>query len=85
MPIRVMPIWTVDRNRPGSWERSSAVCAPFRPVFAIARSRGRREETIASSAIAKMPFSATSSRMMTTSSQGKDSRGAAGGMASRAV
>ena len=74
-----MPICTVERKRPGSEARSSAVCAPRRPARAIAFSRGLRDETIASSDMANTPFSSTSSRMMSTSSQGKGARGAAGG------
>jgi hypothetical protein len=49
--------------------------------LAIALSLGRREETIASSDMAKTPFSATSSRMMATSIQGKGSREGVGDMA----
>ena len=75
IPIRVMPICTVERKRPGSEARSSAVCAPRRPERAIAFSRGLREETTASSDIAKTPFRQTSRRMMTTSSQGKGASG----------
>src|SRR3546814_771083 len=75
MPIRVIPICTADRNRPGSAARSSAVWAPRRPAFAIAFSRGFREETIASSDMAKTPFKVTSNKMMTTSNQGKGVRG----------
>src|SRR5687768_4359185 len=80
MPIKVMPIWTADRKRPGSEPRRSAVCAPRRPAFAIALSRGLRDETIASSAIAKTPFKAMRPTMMTTSDQGKGVMGDAGGM-----
>src|SRR3546814_18522014 len=60
---------------------SSAVWAPRRPAFAIAFSRGFREETIASSDMAKTPFKVTSNKMMTTSNQGKGVRGGAGDMA----
>ena len=77
MPIRVMPIWTQDRNLPGSAASSSAARAPERPVRAIASSRALRDETTASSLIAKTPFNATSARMMTTSSQGKGGSGGA--------
>ena len=69
--IRVMPLWTVERKRPGSAASSSAVWAPRRPARAIAFSRGRRDETIASSDMASTPFRITSSRMMITSHQGK--------------
>ena len=71
MPIKVMPICTVDRKRPGSAARSSATFAPLRPAFSMACRRGRRADTIASSDMAKMPLSATSARMMTMSTQGK--------------
>src|SRR3546814_20609053 len=81
MPIRVIPICTADRNRPGSAARSSAVWATRRPAFAIAFSRGFREETIASSDMAKTPFKVTSNKMMTTSNQGKGVRGGAGDLA----
>ena len=39
MPIRVMPIWTVERNLPGSEARSSAVWAP------LATGLGHRPQT----------------------------------------
>src|SRR4051812_12147148 len=79
--MRVIPIWTVERKRPGSAARSSAVWAPRRFALAIALRRGLREETIASSAIANTPFRAMSSRMTTTSNQGNGGRGEVGGMA----
>ncbi len=71
MPIRVMPICTVDRNLPGSLASASAVVAPLRPAFSSPCSRGLRADTMASSDIAKTPFKATSARMMTRSAQGK--------------
>src|SRR5829696_5473823 len=76
-----MPICTVDRKRPGSAARSSAVWAPHRPDLAIVLRRGLRDETIAISAIANTPFRAISMRMTTTSNQGNGGRGEIGGMA----
>src|SRR3546814_14900359 len=78
MPIRVIPICTADRNRPGSAARSSAVWAPRRPAFAIAFSRGFREETIARPDMAKPQFKVTSNKLSTTSNQGKGVRGGEG-------
>src|SRR4051794_11415205 len=83
--IRVMPLWTVERKRPGSAARSSAVWAPCRPARAIALSRVRREETIASSDMASRPLRITSSRMMITSHQGKGASGGDGGMSVGAI
>ena len=73
-----MPIWTEDRNLPGSAASSSAAAGPLRPERAIASSRALRDETIASSLIANTPFNATSARMMRTSIQGKGGSGAIG-------
>jgi hypothetical protein len=54
--MRVMPIWTVERNRPGSSASASAACAPGRPISAMALSLTRLEETMASSESANTPF-----------------------------
>ena len=62
-----MPTWTVDRNRPGLRASASAVPAPRRPAFAIAISRGSRDETIASSERANTPFNAISTSAATIS------------------
>ena len=43
MPIRVMPICTVDRKRPGSLASASAVAAPRRPFAAIAARHGNHK------------------------------------------
>ena len=52
MAIRVIPICTVDRKRPGSDAKvERASCAPPLPLLAIAFSRASRDETIASSLI----------------------------------
>ena len=71
MPIRVMPICTVDRNLPGSLASRNAVAAPLRPAFSSPCKRGLRADTMASSDIAKIPFNATRARMMKRSAQGK--------------
>src|ERR1700754_3900955 len=71
MPISVMPIWTVDRNLPGSAASLIAVAAPLLPARANAASAAGGAETIASSDIEKTPFTATSTRMIATSIQGK--------------
>ena len=49
--MSVIPICTVDRNRPGSAASASAARAPRLPLLAIAFSRASRDETIASSLI----------------------------------
>ena len=82
--IRVMPLCTVDRKRPGSASRSSAVWAPCRPARAMARRRVRRDETIASSDMARAPLRITNSRMRMTSHQGKGASGREGGIGVRA-
>ena len=72
--ISVIPLCTVDRNRPGSEARSSEHCAPRFPALAIAFRRASRAETIASSLIDNTPFTATSARMRRTSIQGIGSK-----------
>src|SRR3990167_7303138 len=57
MPIRVMPICTVDRNLPGSAASASAVLAAPLLFSAAKRNRFVRAETIASSDIEKTPLS----------------------------
>ena len=71
MPIRVMPIWTVDRNLPGSAARASAAFAPEDPLSAALRRRAVRAETIASSLSANTPLSRINPAMMRRSVQGK--------------
>ena len=56
--ISVIPLCTVERKRPGSAARSSAHWAPLLPLLAMAFKRASREETIASSLIAKTPLRA---------------------------
>src|SRR3954452_25078179 len=56
-PISVMPIWTLERKRDWLSSRRNAALAPALPFSAMAARRGRREETRASSARAKKPFS----------------------------
>ena len=70
IPISVIPVWTVDRKRPGSAARSSAHLAPLLPDLTIAFKRASRDETIASSLIDKTPLRAISARIRTRSSQG---------------
>ena len=70
MAMSVMPLCTVERNRPGSAARSSAHWAPLLPLRAMAFSRASRDETIASSLIARTPFNAIKARRRRTSSQG---------------
>ena len=64
MPTMVMPTCTVGRKRFGSSASASAVSAPRTPRFCMAINRDRREDTMASSDMAKAPFSRTSSRMI---------------------
>ena len=52
----VMPIWTLDRNRPGSSASRMAVSAPLLPLSASSFSRAGRAETMASSDIARRPL-----------------------------
>ena len=60
MPIRVMPICTVERKLVGSSARRMARAAPRLPARAITSSRARRAETMASSDMAKKPLTTTS-------------------------
>src|SRR5574338_825685 len=57
MPTRVMPICTVARNWVGSSTRRNVRRAPRWPRSASTFRRARLDETIASSDIAKKPFS----------------------------
>src|SRR5215218_2004372 len=70
MPTRVMPIWTVERKRPGSSASLSAVLAPARPVSAIAFRRALRADTMASSDRANSPFRRIRRMAMPSSSTG---------------
>ena len=72
--IKVIPLCTVERKRPGSAARSSAHCAPLLPLRAIAFRRASREDTIASSLIARTPLRPISARRRRTSSQGMGSK-----------
>src|SRR5215212_8773367 len=71
--IRVMPIWTLERKRDWLSSRRNAARAPALPFSAMAARRGRREETTASSAMAKKPFSTI--RQATTPSSRASMRG----------
>jgi hypothetical protein len=70
MPIRVMPICTVERNLPGSVASASAHSAPPLPFSAAILSRAGRAETIASSDMENRPLSRMSPAMTRTSVQG---------------
>src|SRR5438067_2360095 len=70
MQMSVIPLCTVDRNRPGSAARSSAHFAPRLPLLASAFNRASREDTTASSLIDSTPFKPIRARMRRTSSQG---------------
>ena len=65
MPMRVMPICTVERKPVGSSVSFSARAAPRLPDLAMVSSRARRAETMASSDMAKKPLSTTSTSTMT--------------------
>src|ERR1700761_6456588 len=60
---RVMPTWTVGRNRCGSSDSSFADAAPFTPLRSSTDSLARRTETRASSLSENSPFSTISNRM----------------------
>src|SRR5438874_13456399 len=70
MAISVIPLWTVERNRPGSAASSRAHFAPLLPPLAMAFRRASREETIASSLIARTPFKRINAARRRMSSQG---------------
>src|SRR6056297_842951 len=67
-PTRVIPICTVERNRPGSRARFNAMDAPRSPRSARSFRRPARDETIASSDIARTPFKPTIRNTRTISS-----------------
>ena len=67
MPINVMPICTVERNRVGLSESSSATPAPLEPEAARCCRRALRAEMIASSDMAKNPFSKSKAKTNATS------------------
>ena len=71
MATSVMPICADDRNLFGSAASFSAAAAPLLPLAASPRSRGRRDDTMASSDMARKPLSPISARMITASNQGK--------------
>ena len=56
MPMDVMPIWMVDRNRVGSRASARAEAASRSPCFARASSRGLRAVNSATSDMANRPF-----------------------------
>ena len=62
-----MPNWTVDRNLPGSDASASARREPTTSRSTSACSRARREETMASSAIASKPLTRMRARTIASS------------------
>ena len=56
MPMRVMPIWTVDRKRSGSSDSFNAVAALRLPFFAAVESRDLRADIRATSDIENIPL-----------------------------
>ena len=81
--MSVMPICTVDRNRPGFAARSSAIWAERLPLLARPFIRASRDDTMASSLIASTPFRTISARMRRTSSQGMGASWSLMGVATR--
>ena len=67
MPIRVMPIWMVERKRSGFSARRKAVRAGLLPFLASISRRARREEMMAISDMENTPLSKMSPRMMNIS------------------
>src|SRR3954447_22719418 len=67
-----MPIWTVERNRLGSSISRKAVRAPRTPSSAMCWSRDLRDDTTASSDIAKTPFKRVKATMMAISKTSMD-------------
>jgi hypothetical protein len=55
-PISVIPIWTVDRNLPGSEDKASARRDPVTPLPTSRASRAGRAETMANSDIERRPL-----------------------------
>jgi len=70
IPTSVMPIYTVERNFPGSAASASATLAPLLPSSAATFKRAGRAETIASSDMENKPLSTTRPTMMKASGQG---------------
>lgn len=63
-PTSVIPIWTVERKRPGFSPSAIAMLAPRLPLSARTLNLAGREETTASSDIARTPLSSVSSTTM---------------------
>ena len=72
IPIKVIPICIVDRNRPGLVAKVRAARAPRCPSSASGCSRARRTDTMASSDMTKKPFNTISRIMMASSSRNSD-------------
>lgn len=67
MPIRVIPIWIVERKRSGSSASCNAARAPRLPCFASEARRDLRAEINAISDIENTPFSRIRAIIMRTS------------------
>ena len=68
-PTSVMPIWTVDRKRPGSAASLRARAAPLTPLSRMVLSRAGRADTMASSDIASRPLVTISAATMMISTE----------------
>src|SRR5258705_2290705 len=64
MATKVIPIWTVDRNRFGVWASSKTMPARRLPFFIHSSSRDLRAVMTAISAIAKMPLAKINKKMI---------------------
>lgn len=67
IPIRVMPIWTVEKNLSGLSARASASFADLLPPFASEARLDFLSDTRAISDIASMPFEIISAAIMKNS------------------
>jgi hypothetical protein len=67
IPIRVIPIWTADRNLLGELAKSNAVLALLLPFLAAVSNRLFREEINAISDIEKTPFKRIKKNIMSSS------------------
>ena len=77
-PTRVIPIWTVERNLPGSDASESARRDPLTFISTIRRRRAGRDETIANSDIASKPLSMMSTTTMQISATSMEDNVASG-------
>ena len=67
IPMRVMPIWIVERNFSGSSSCFSTPLARLFPLLTRVSSRALLDDTSAISYMAKMPFNTNKSRMIINS------------------